>query len=390
MHGKGLQKKDFNLKRLIYETWNDVVLTPKDIIKFKDGDSTNLHYTNLIHVNGPNKHLNFVLDPKKKWKIFKNFDNYRISNYGDIFSIGSNKMFKPYLNPDGYYHIILMKNLERHDLLLHSVVYMTFKGDLPNGKVIDHKNQIKTDNFIGNLIEATYSENTLNIDPFKITQNIIHQYDLNNRFIKEWSSVEEIYNTLKLKNGITACCLGNRKQSHGFIWKYPAKILDTTGYKTIKTKDGRRFSNYKINKHGQIINRHNILMKFRNFNGYFSIKLKSDIDGKFYTYLVHRLVALRFIPNKNELYIKVNHIDKDKSNNYIDNLEWCTQKQNAIHAKGKKLNQIDVKTNKIINTFPSISEANRSINRRADSNGIRLVCTGKLNTSFGYKWAFVK
>lgn len=113
-------------------------------------------------------------------------------------------MFKPYLNPDGYYHITLTRNLIPHNFLLHSVVYMTFKGDLPNGKVVDHKNQIKTDNFIGNLSEATYSENTLNIDPFKITQNIIHQYDLNNIFIKESSSVEEIYNTLKFKNGITA------------------------------------------------------------------------------------------------------------------------------------------------------------------------------------------
>lgn len=122
-------------------------------------------------------------------------------------------------------------------------------------------------------------------------------------------------------------------------------------------------------------------MKFRNFNGYFSIKLKSDIDGKFYTYLVHRLVALRFIPNKNKLYIKVNH---------IDNLEWCTQKQNVDHSKCRKVNQIDIKTNKIINTFDSISDANVSINRRKDSNGIRLACNGQYGTSFGYKWAFVK
>src|SRR6187431_2003068 len=75
LYGKELKKKSVNLKRLIYETWYDVVLTPKDILKFKDGNSTNFHYTNLIHVNGPNKHLNFILDPKKKWKIFKNFDN---------------------------------------------------------------------------------------------------------------------------------------------------------------------------------------------------------------------------------------------------------------------------------------------------------------------------
>lgn len=46
---------------------------------------------------------------------------------------------------------------------------------------------------------------------------------------------------------------------------------------------------------------------------------------------IHRLVALTYIPNPNNLP-EVNHIDKDKANNHISNLEWCTHQQNIVHS----------------------------------------------------------
>ena len=63
-----------------------------------------------------------------------------------------------------------------------------------------------------------------------------------------------------------------------------------------------------------------------NNRGYYSVGIKRK------TFMVHRLVALAFLPNpENKPF--VNHIDGNKLNNHIDNLEWCTCKENNLHAR---------------------------------------------------------
>lgn len=59
--------------------------------------------------------------------------------------------------------------------------------------------------------------------------------------------------------------------------------------------------------------------------GYYQVVLAKD--GKAKTYRVHRLVAVAFLENPNN-YTDVNHKDEVKTNNNVDNLEWCTRKYN--------------------------------------------------------------
>lgn len=71
------------------------------------------------------------------------------------------------------------------------------------------------------------------------------------------------------------------------------------------------------------------IMKPRNQGtGYYMVGLSKNKQYK--QFLIHRLVAMAFIPNSNN-YDFVNHKDENKTNNVVENLEWCTKSYNAIY-----------------------------------------------------------
>jgi hypothetical protein len=88
----------------------------------------------------------------ENWKYLN--ENYKVSDKGNIYSIMLNRNMKPYICSGGYYRIHIKHDGELKRYRVHQLVAMCFLGYKPNGKhdvVVDHINEIKTDNILENL-----------------------------------------------------------------------------------------------------------------------------------------------------------------------------------------------------------------------------------------------
>lgn len=151
------------------------------------------------------------------------------------------------------------------------------------------------------------------------------------------------------------------------------------------------YDNYQVSNYGRVRSFPNhihddiIILKPHISFGYYRVSIKHK--GVKYLPLIHRLVAKAFIPNPNNLRC-VNHKDEDKTNNKVDNLEWCTDEYNKTYSSGKAVAKINIKTNMIIDIYPSIRKAARE--NKADYSAIRKCCEGTYNLPYyrNYYWKY--
>ena len=151
------------------------------------------------------------------------------------------------------------------------------------------------------------------------------------------------------------------------------------------------FEKYEVSNLGKVrnIKSGRMLKPHLNHNGYLKHHLYRHDKQK--ELFLHRILATAFIDNPGKKP-QVNHIDENKLNNDLSNLEWCTVRENAIHGTrvkrvaeklSQKVIQLDLNDN-ILNVFKSMRQAERETG--IDATSISACCNGKRKSAGGYKW----
>lgn len=279
---------------------------------------------------------------KGKMKMKQLFINnkptdYMINQEGKIYSNKTKKELTGTVYNTGYRFVRLTTEDGKKGYAVHRLVAQTFIPNPKNLPIVNHKDGNKLNNNVNNLEWVTQSENR--------------------------------YHAIKTQ--ISNLAYGKRNKQNiiedGVFWK---RYLDT---------------NYLVSKEGRVYNtKTKILLKATpRTSGYIVYTLR--INNKNITKQAHILVLQTWRPNDNKNMI-VNHIDGNPANNNLENLEWVTKRENALHScyTLKKLVKPIIQTTLEgqEKEYPSIIEAARALKVTDGAIRCALKTGGKSCNSF--------
>ncbi len=256
---------------------------------------------------------------------------YRVTTLGNVYSVKSKKQLIQRIR-NGYKTVYLYNGTTKQSktIAVSRLVALTFIENPQNKKIVNHKNGDKFDNRIENLEWSTQQENIKHALDTKLctpsTRKVI-KLDLAGNQIQIYDSINDAAKDInKTRHSISRVCTGKNKTAGGYCWKYVVendnhineKLVEIDGYDYMVSRSGRVYSN-KTKK---------FLKLMYNSSGYQYVTLcKNKTKHNKY---VHQLVATGYIKNpQNKKY--VNHVNRKKDDNRVENLEWVTHAENVQH-----------------------------------------------------------
>lgn len=260
---------------------------------------------------------------------------YLISDMGEIKNINTNKTLQGTIR-NGYQMVKLTVNKIKKDYLVHRLVALTFLDNSLNLPQVNHKDKNKLNNSVDNL---------------------------------EWVSAQD-----NMIHRSKSLCTSRKEIKQ-------EDIILNEHWRQYKN------SNYWISDEGKCYNLQtkHLLSPIKSGNYY---KYCFSINGEKSSVLIHKLVYSLFKDDYDEQK-QINHIDGNKQNNILDNLELITGQQNVLHSyyilhnNISQIGQFDMQNN-LIATYDSMSAAARAIG--GSVSAISQVCAGKAKTHKGFIW----
>lgn len=335
------------------------------------------------------------------WKPISDWDNYLVSNLGNVKNIKTGRILRQAIR-GGYCFVGLCQNSYSKTKAVHRLVAIAFIDNPENKEQINHIDKNRSNNCVYNLEWNTALENNIhrstnviqttnqNIKVWRVDTDTNEKLELYNSLedAGKWCVNNNYASTLHIaRTSISNSVRGVNKTSCGFRWiMKEQENLVNEEWKNIKI-NGQIYENYFVSSLGRFKNSKGIIME--NYKPHHSgyIFLRVNIQK----YALHRLVAMTFLDNS-ENKPAVNHIDGNKTNNAVINLEWCTIKENNDHNHksgfinyyNRKIGQYDLEEN-LLNEFKSIVEAMNNTNVKT----IKKVLKGEQKTAGGFIWKYL-
>lgn len=256
------------------------------------------------------------------WKTIQGYESYEVSSFGNVRNINSGRILKPTLR-SGYQSLSLSKENVKKTYSIHTLVASHFlEKPSEDAQIVNHKNGMKTDNHISNLEWVTHSQNAqhaIQTGLKSIYKRSVVQMDLNGNSLQTFQSILDASKFCNVDSKkISAVCLGQRKTTGGFKWKYIDEIDDQIDLTKFYPIPG--YTKYLISKDGEIYSlfTKKCLSPKVSEDGVLSVDL---CEHKKKTIAIHIIVAKTFIPNTQNKK-SVIHINKNKNDNSVINLQW--------------------------------------------------------------------